>query len=118
MEFAEVCGSVATILCPRASSASSKGWDECVHGDPQPAFEALQAADAQQTFDLSAFKIAQMKKYALVDGGAAATFGPGAMSDDAWKSVFETMADGGAYPKTLDYRQAYTLDFVHKKPSQ
>jgi NitT/TauT family transport system substrate-binding protein len=95
--------------------ASIRGYARCLTGDPTPAYQALHAASAEQTPELSAFKVAQMKKYGLVDGGDAATFGIGAMSDARWKALFEVMSGAGAYPKNLDYKQAYTLDFVNQK---
>jgi NitT/TauT family transport system substrate-binding protein len=95
--------------------ATIKGYAQCLTGDPTPAYKALQAASAEQTPELSAFKVAQMKKYALVTGGDAATLGIGAMSDARWTELFTVMSGAGAYPKDLDYKKAYTLDFVNKK---
>ena len=76
---------------------------------------SLCGISAEQTPELSAFKVAQMKKYALVTGGDAATLGIGAMSDARWTELFTVMSGAGAYPKDLDYKKAYTLDFVNKK---
>lgn len=95
--------------------ASIAGWVQCVRGDPTPAFEAIRAASPEQTLELSAFKIAQIKKYGFVDGGDAATLGIGAMTDERWAKIFDLMSAAGAFPKDMDYKKAYTLDFVNKK---
>jgi NitT/TauT family transport system substrate-binding protein len=102
-------------LVQRFIDASIKGWLECMAGDPQPAFGLLKAMDAEQSFELSAFKVAQMKKLGFVEGGDAARLGVGAMTDERWKSTFELMVAGGAYSKDLDYRKAYSLEFVNKR---
>lgn len=95
--------------------ATIKGYAQCMTGDPTPASKAIVAISPEQSMELSAFKIAQMKKFALVDGGEAAKFGIGAMTDARWKEIFDLMSGAGAYPKDLDYRQAYTLEFVNKR---
>ncbi len=95
--------------------ATITGWAQCINGNARPAMEAIRAAASEQSFELSEFKLSQMKKYALITGGDAAMSGIGAMSEARWKSIFDMMAEGGVYPKDLDYKKAYTLDFVNKK---
>jgi NitT/TauT family transport system substrate-binding protein len=56
-----------------------------------------------------------MKKLGFVEGGDAARLGVGAKTDERWKSTFELMVAGGAYSKDLDYRKAYSLEFVNKR---
>ena len=48
--------------------------------------------------------------------GDAATLGLGAMTDAKWKTFFDTMTADGLYPKTLPYKNAYDLRFVHGVP--
>jgi NitT/TauT family transport system substrate-binding protein len=123
-EYATTVFTMASVIEKRRDAlvrfidASTKGWRECIHGDPQPAYELLRAMHAEQSFELSTFKIAQMKKHGFVDGGDAATLGMGAMTHERWKAVFEVMSAGGIYPKDLDYRRAYSLDFVNKTPTR
>jgi NitT/TauT family transport system substrate-binding protein len=95
--------------------ATIRGYAQCLTGDPTPAYQALHAASVEQTPELSAFKVAQMKKYGLVDGGDAARLGIGAMTDARWQALFTVMSGAGAYQKDLDYTKAYTLDFVNHK---
>jgi NitT/TauT family transport system substrate-binding protein len=91
---------------------------ECVTGDPRPAFELILAKSPEQSYELSTFKIAQIKRLNLVDGGDAAKLGIGAMTDERWKSLFDIMSAGGVYAKDLDYRKAYTGQFVNRKAGQ
>jgi NitT/TauT family transport system substrate-binding protein len=102
----------------RFMDASTKGWRECMSGNPQPAFELLRAMNPEQSFELSAFKIDQIKRHALIDGGDAAKLGMGAMTDERWRAVFELMSSNGVYAKDLDYRKAYSLEFVNKAPAR
>ncbi|MGE5148037.1 MAG: ABC transporter substrate-binding protein, partial [Candidatus Eiseniibacteriota bacterium] len=95
--------------------ASIKGWAECLHGDPTPAFEAIKKMVPEQSIELSKFKIQQIRERHLVDGGDAEKLGIGAMTDKRWQNIFEIMAKGGAFPKDMDYKKAYTLAFTNKK---
>ncbi len=98
----------------RFVDASIQGYAECLTGDPAPAVAAIREAAPEQSPELSAFKLAQMRRYRLVDGGDAATLGIGAMSEARWRAMFEAMAEGGAYPRDLDWRRAFTLEFVNR----
>jgi NitT/TauT family transport system substrate-binding protein len=46
--------------------------------------------------------------------GDVATLGIGAMTD-APPGLFDTMVQAGVYPAAMDYKKAYTLEFVDKK---
>jgi NitT/TauT family transport system substrate-binding protein len=102
----------------RFLEGSTKGWVDCIRGDPRPAFDLILAKSPEQSLELSAFKIAQIKRLNLVDGGDAAKFGIGAITDERWKNLFDIMSAGGVYPKDLDYRGAYTGQFVNRKAVQ
>ena len=56
-----------------------------------------------------------MKKYGIVDSGDALTLGVGAMTDARMKSFFDEMVRAGVVKPGVDYRKAYTLQFVDKK---
>jgi NitT/TauT family transport system substrate-binding protein len=64
---------------------------------------------------LLAYSIAKMKEYGIVDSGDSVTLGVGAMTDARMKNFFDTMVRAGVVRKDLDYRKAYTLQFVNKK---
>jgi NitT/TauT family transport system substrate-binding protein len=95
--------------------ATRKGYEECVTGDYTPAMKKVVALNPDAGEDVFKFKIEQMKERGMVLGGDAATMGAGAMTDARWTDFFDTMSAAGLYPKTLDYKAAYTLEFVDKK---
>jgi len=95
--------------------ATTKGYEECMTGDPTPAMKAILALDPTGGEELFNFKIDQMRKRGMVDGGDAAKLGVGAMTDERWASFFKVMSEAGVYPKTLDYKAAYTLRFIARK---
>jgi NitT/TauT family transport system substrate-binding protein len=97
----------------RFVEASIKGFDQCMNHDPSKAIAAMQAANPLATPELSHYKLDKMKSYEMVMSGDAAKYGVGAMSDERWKVIFDTMSDLGLYPKTLDYKTAYTLEFTN-----
>ncbi|MDF9866008.1 ABC-type nitrate/sulfonate/bicarbonate transport system substrate-binding protein [Methylorubrum pseudosasae] len=92
--------------------ASRKGWEACMAGDYEPAMRAVLALVPTGGEDLFRFKMDQMKRRGLVEGGDAARLGLGAMTDARWRSFFDVMTQAGLYPASLDVRQAYTLDFL------
>jgi NitT/TauT family transport system substrate-binding protein len=61
-----------------------------------------------------AYSLAKLKEYGIVDSGDALTHGIGAMSDERMKSFYDQMATAGVLPKGLDYKKAYTLQFVNE----
>ncbi|MHB8529752.1 MAG: ABC transporter substrate-binding protein, partial [Caulobacteraceae bacterium] len=54
----------------------------------------------------------KMRRYGIVDSGDAASQGLGAMTDARWASFFQMASRAGVYPRSLDWRRAYTLRFV------
>jgi len=57
---------------------------------------------------------AKMRSYELVDAGDAKPMGVGAMTDARWKTFFDMAAGQKVYPANLDYKRAYTLQFLTK----
>ncbi|HEY9641020.1 MAG TPA: ABC transporter substrate-binding protein [Coleofasciculaceae cyanobacterium] len=101
-------------LVQRFVDASIKGWYSYLEGDPKPANELIKKDNPEMTDEQIAFGIAKMKQYGIVISGDAESKGIGAMTDDRWKSFFETMAAQNIFKKETDYKQAYTLQFVNK----
>jgi NitT/TauT family transport system substrate-binding protein len=101
-------------LVQRFVDASIKGWYSYLEGDPKPANELIKQANPEMTDDQFAYSIAKMKEYGVVNSGDAVKNGIGAMTDERWKSFFETMAAEGLFKKETDYTKAYTLKFINK----
>ena len=92
--------------------ASIEGWHDYLHGDPSPGNRLIKQNNPDMTDDIIAYGIAAMKDHGLVDGGDAATSGIGVMTDARWADFIQTMTAIGLYPKDLDIRAGYTLQFL------
>lgn len=94
--------------------ATRKGYEACIAGDYALGMKLLLAMNPDHGETLFHFKIAEMKSRGLVDGGDGVPLGIGAMTDERWGSFFKTMSAAGVFPAKLDYKAAYTLDFVKR----
>jgi NitT/TauT family transport system substrate-binding protein len=94
--------------------ATAKGWHDYLYGDPRPADALIRKDNPEMTQDVLDQARDKMKSYGIVDSGDAKTLGIGAMTDARWKEFFDMAVSTGVYPKTLDYKRAYTLQFVGK----
>jgi len=101
-------------LVQRFVNASIEGWYSYLYGDPSPGNALIKKDNPEETDELLAYAIAKMKEYGIVDSGDSLKLGIGAMTDARWKDFFEVMSKQGLYPASLDYKQAYTLQFVNK----
>jgi NitT/TauT family transport system substrate-binding protein len=102
-------------LVQRFVDASIEGWYSYLYGDPTPGNALIKRDNPEMTDALLAYGIAKIKEYGIVDSGDARTNGIGAMTEARWRDFFDTMAKAGVYPKNLDFRKAFTLQFVNKK---
>jgi NitT/TauT family transport system substrate-binding protein len=92
--------------------ASAVGWKAYLHGDPAAADALILKDNPVMTAALLANAREQMRKYGIVESGDAAGGNVGAMSEARWAEFFRITSQQGVYPKDMDYRQAFTLDFV------
>jgi NitT/TauT family transport system substrate-binding protein len=95
--------------------ASIEGWVDYLYGDPSPANAQIRKDNPEMTEDLIAHAIGTMKAFGIVVSGDATTLGVGSMTDDRWKTFFDTMVSEGLYPASLDYKKSYDLRFINKK---
>jgi NitT/TauT family transport system substrate-binding protein len=102
-------------LVRRFVDASIEGWASYLQGDPSPGNALIKRDNPEMTDALIAYGVAQMKKHGVVDGGDAKTNGISAMSEARWRDFFETMVKAGLYPADMDFRRAFTTEFVNKK---
>ena len=63
--------------------------------------------------DKIAFAIEKMKENGIVDSGDAETLGIGAMTDEKIADFFNKMVAAGVVSGDVDYKKAYTLEFVN-----
>jgi NitT/TauT family transport system substrate-binding protein len=102
-------------LVQRFVNASIEGWYSYLDGDPTPGNDLIKKDNPEMTDATIAYGIAKMKEHGIVDSGDAKTLGVGAMTDQRWRDFFEMMAKAGLYPADMDYKKAFTPQFVDKK---
>ena len=90
---------------------SAAGWKSYLEGDPKPGDALILKDNPEMTQDVLDQARAKMRSYGIVESGD----GVGAMTDARWKQFFDVASAQGVYPKTMDYRQAYTLQFLGGK---
>lgn len=100
----------------RFVDATLKGWAEYMKGGPgnAAANAMIQKANPDMTQDKIDYAVRVMNEYGIVKSGDALKLGIGAMTDERWKNFYETMSAAGAFPAGIDYKKAYSLDFVNK----
>jgi NitT/TauT family transport system substrate-binding protein len=101
-------------LVQRFVDASTIGWYHYIYGDPSAGNALIKKQNPEMTDALLAYSIAKMKEYGIVDSGDTLRFGIGAMTDTRMKSFFDKMVRVGVLKGSIDYKRAYTLQFVNK----
>ena len=101
-------------IVQRFVDASSIGWYHYLYGDNAKANEAIKTENPEITDDEIAFSIAKMKAYGIVDSGDTLKLGIGAMTDERWSGFYNEMVKAGVVKPGIDYKKAYTLQFVNK----
>lgn len=94
--------------------ATAIGWRDYLNGDSSAADALIRKDNPEMTQDVLDQAKAKLKSYGIVDSGEARTAGLGVMTDARWAEFFQLASGQGVYPADLDYRRAYTLQFVGK----
>jgi NitT/TauT family transport system substrate-binding protein len=102
-------------LVQRFVDASIEGWYSYLYGDPTPGNALIKHDNPEMTDALIAYGIVKMKEYGVIDSGDAKSGGIGAMNEARWRDFFAAMATAGLYPAEMDFRRAFTVQFVNKK---
>jgi NitT/TauT family transport system substrate-binding protein len=97
--------------------ASAAGWKDYLFGNPAPGDALILKDNPETTEDVLAQAREKMRTYGIVDSGDSRTLGIGAMTDKRWADFFAMASAMGVFPKTLDYRSAYTLQFAGPRKS-
>ena len=101
-------------LVQRFVDASAIGWYHYLYGDPSAGNSLIKRQNPEMTDALLAYSIAKMKEFGIVDSGDSVKLGIGAMTDARMQSYFDKMVRVGVVKPGLDYKRAYTLQFVNK----
>jgi len=91
--------------------ATAEGWKSYLN-EPAPGNALIKKANPEMTDELMAYGVAKLKEYGLVAGGDAKTQGILAMTDARWKQTFDFMVSAGLTKAEVDYKRAYTLQFL------
>ncbi len=91
--------------------ATAAGWRSYLEGDASRADALIRRDNPEMTQDVLDQARAKLKAEGIL--GPDETLG--AMSDARWAEFFRIAASQGVYPRDLDYRRAYTLDFIGKR---
>ena len=101
-------------LVQRFVDASIVGWYNYLYHDNTAANALIKKLNPDMTDELLAYSVATMKDYGIVDSGDTLRDGIGAMTDARVMSFFDKMSRAGVVPGSVDYRRAYTLQFVNR----
>jgi NitT/TauT family transport system substrate-binding protein len=103
-------------LVQRFVDATLEGWAQYLKGGPgiAAANALIKQANPEQTDDRIAYAIKVLNERGIAMSGDALKDGIGAMTDQRWKSFYDSMAAVDVVPRGLDVGRAYTLEFVNK----
>lgn len=95
-------------------NASIEGWRSYIYGDPGPGNALIFAANPEMTPDIVEQAIEQIRQRGMVIKNTGPDDGLGDMSAQRWQEFFDTMAANGVYSPDLNWRDAFTTDFITK----
>lgn len=100
-------------LVQRFVDASIKGWYSYLE-NPGPGNQLIKQQNPEMKDEQLAFSLQKLKEHGIILSGEAAKQGIGSMTEERWKSFFDTMTTQGIFKKETDYKQAFTLKFINK----
>jgi NitT/TauT family transport system substrate-binding protein len=100
-------------LVRRFVDASIIGWYHFLYGDSRAGAALIKRDNPEMTDDLIAYSIEKLKTYGIVDSGETLRLGVGAMTDARIESFFNKMVNAGVTKPKIDFRRAYSLQFVN-----
>ncbi len=93
-------------------AASAEGWRDYIQGDGKAADALIRKANPEMTQAILDQARAKLKSNGIVNGGDAALYGFGAMTAERWQAFFEVTSEAGVYPAGLDWRKAFTTQYL------
>jgi NitT/TauT family transport system substrate-binding protein len=98
----------------RFVDASIIGWYNYLYGDNKAANAQIKKDNPDMDDAQIAYGIQKMKEFGIIDSGDTLKVGIGAMTDARMKSFYDHMVKAKLNKPGLDYKKAYTLQFVNK----
>ena len=93
-------------------AGSAEGWRDYIQGDGKAADALIRKANPEMTQAVLDQARAKLKSNGIVDGGDAALYGLGAMTAERWQAFFDVTSGAGVYPPNLDWRKAFTTQYL------
>ena len=91
--------------------ASVEGWKSYLD-NPAPANALIKKDNPNMSDEQLAYAVSKLKEHKLLTSGDAAKMGIGTMTEERWKKTYDYMVSAELLKPSVDYRQAYTLQFV------
>ena len=101
-------------LVQRFVDASIEGWYNYLYGDNKAANDLIKKDNPDMTDDQIAYSIKQMKDHGILESGEALDKGIGCMTDEKYKKFFDQMVSIKLFDPAMDYKKAFTTQFVCK----
>jgi NitT/TauT family transport system substrate-binding protein len=101
-------------LVKRFVEASLKGWKNYLHGDNAAANAVIKRENPDMNDEIIAYAIAKMKSEKIVENDETMKLGLGTMSDERMKAFYDLMVRSNLIKAGLDYKRAYSLNYVNK----
>jgi NitT/TauT family transport system substrate-binding protein len=101
-------------LVKRFVDASMIGWYNYLYHDNAAANALIKKDNPEMSDALIAYSIEKMKQYGIVDSGDTLKLGIGAMTDARMMGFYASMLRAGVVKPGLEYKRAYTLQFINK----
>lgn len=99
----------------RFVNATIEGWYDYIYGDPGDANALIKRDNPEMDDDKINYAIQAMRREGIIDSGDTLQMGVGAMTHARWESFYRATAQWGVNPAGMDYRKAYSLDFVNQR---
>jgi NitT/TauT family transport system substrate-binding protein len=96
-------------IVARFIEASVEGWQSYLNDDPGPADTLIKRANPEMTQELLTWARDQLIANEIVvsEGGRI-----GDMTAARWEEFFQVTSEAGVYQRNVDWRSAFTLDFL------
>lgn len=93
-------------------AASVEGWRDYIHGDSKGADALIRKDNPEMTQAILDQARDKLRANNIVDGGDAALYGLGTMTEERWKAFFDVTSEAGIYPANLNWRDAFTTQYL------
>jgi NitT/TauT family transport system substrate-binding protein len=96
-------------------NCSIEGWYRYLYHDRARADAAILRDNPEMTQETINNAVQVMRERGIADSGDSLELGLGAMTEARWRSFYELMASVNHYPRDMNWRAAFTLDFVNRR---